>query len=134
VILGLGIDLCEVDRVARLLQKDRQRFLRRVFLEGESEFCEARRRPEIHYAARLAAKEAFLKAVGRGWSLGWQEVEIIRESSGKPALVLSGGAEEVTSRRGVRKIHLTLTHTASLAAAVVVLEGNPGRSPEGGGR
>jgi holo-[acyl-carrier protein] synthase len=123
VILGIGVDLCEVDRVDRLLQKDRARFLRRVFGRREASYCEARRRPAMHFAARLAAKEAFLKAVGSGWRLGWQQVEVARGPSGRPGLVLSGRAADVVKRRGVTRSHLTLTHTAGLAVAVVILEG-----------
>ncbi len=134
MILGIGIDLCEVERVRRLLEKDRERFVRRVFLEGESAYCEGRRRPAIHYAARFAAKEAFLKAVGTGWLLGWRQVEVVRGPSGRPELSVSGRAAEVLARRRVRRIHLTLTHTAETGAAVVVLEGEGESGREGGAR
>lgn len=132
MILGIGIDLCEVDRVERLLEKDRPRFLRRVFGDGESAYCSARRRPAVHFAARLAAKEAFLKAVGRGWSLGWRQVEVVRGGSGKPDLALTGRAAEVAARRGVTRIHLTLTHTRDSAVAVVILEGYAEWAPPAG--
>ena len=125
MILGIGLDLCEVGRIRRLLEKDRVRFVRRVYRESEIAYCDARRHPEIHYAARFAAKEAFLKAMGHGWRLGWTQVEVVRTSSGKPDLRLSGKAAEVAMRRGVRTVHLTLTHTPETAAAVIVLEGNP---------
>ncbi len=124
MILGIGIDLCEVDRVRRLLEKDRERFVRRVFREGERDYCDARRYPAIHYAARFAAKEAFLKAVGTGWRLGWRQVEVVRGPSGRPELALCGRAAEIAARRRFRRIHVTLTHTAGIAAAVVVLEGD----------
>jgi len=130
VILGIGLDLCEVGRIRRLLEKDRARFVRRVYREAEIAYCDARRKPEIHYAARFAAKEAFLKALGRGWRLGWTQVEVVRTPSGKPDLRLSGKAAEVAARRGVSQVHLTLTHTAETAAAVIVLEGNPGGKEE----
>jgi holo-[acyl-carrier protein] synthase len=125
VILGLGMDLCEVDRIQRLLDRDRTRFVRRVFLKGESAYCDARRRPAMHYAARFAAKEAFMKAVGTGWRLGWWQVEVVRGASGKPELAVSGRARLVLAGRGVRRIHLSLTHTGQTAAATVVLEGEP---------
>ena len=125
MILGIGIDLCEVDRIRALLGKDKQRFVRRVYQPREIAYCDARRRPEIHYAARFAAKEAFLKAVGAGWRLGWMQLEVVRAPSGKPDLVLTGKAAEIAARRGVLTMHLTLTHTADTAAAVVVLEGRP---------
>jgi holo-[acyl-carrier protein] synthase len=123
VILGIGLDLCEVERVRRLLEKDHDRFVRRVFRPSEIAYCEDRRRPEQHYAARFAAKEAFLKALGRGWRLGWTQLEVVRSASGKPGLTLHGKAREAASRRGVRQAHLTLTHSLDTAAAVVILEG-----------
>ena len=130
MILGIGLDLCEVGRIRRLLEKDRARFVRRVYRESEIAYCDARRRPEIHYAARFAAKEAFLKALGRGWRLGWTQVEVVRSASGKPDLLLTGKAAEAAARRGVRQVHLTLTHTPETAAAVIVLEGSPGGDKE----
>jgi len=124
MILGIGLDLCEVGRIRRLLEKDRGRFVRRVYREAEIAYCDARRKPEIHYAARFAAKEAFLKALGRGWRLGWTQVEVVRTASGKPDLLLTGKAAEAAESRGVRHVHLTLTHTPETAAAVIVLEGD----------
>jgi len=123
VILGLGMDLCEIDRIQRLLENDRDRFVRRIYTQGEAAYCAARRKPPAHFAARFAAKEAFLKALGKGWRLGWTQVEVVRGSSGKPDLFLTGKAAEAAARRGVRRIHLALTHTRETAAAVVVLEG-----------
>ncbi|MCI0658498.1 MAG: holo-ACP synthase [Acidobacteria bacterium] len=131
MILGIGLDLCEVGRIRRLLEKDRDRFIRRVYREPEIAYCDARRKPEIHYAARFAAKEAFLKALGRGWRLGWTQVEVVRTASGKPDLLLTGKAAEAAKRRGVHHVHLTLTHTPDTAAAFIVLEGNPGGGKEG---
>ena len=130
MILGIGIDLCEVGRVERLLESDRERFVRRIFGDRERDYCDSRRRPAINYAARFAAKEAFLKALGTGWRLGWRQVEVVRGPSGRPDLSLSGPAAAAAAHRGVRRIHLTLTHTAEIAAAVVVLEGDP--PPTGG--
>ena len=122
--------MCEVGRIRRLLEKDRGRFVRRVYREAEIAYCDARRKPEIHYAARFAAKEAFLKALGRGWRLGWTQIEVVRTASGKPDLLLTGKAAEAAARRGVRQVHLTLTHTADTAAALIVLEGNHGGGKE----
>ena len=132
MILGIGLDLCEVERIRRLLEKDRDRFVRRVYRRAEIAYCDARRRPELHYAARFAAKEAFFKALGGGWRLGWTQVEVARNPWGKPDLVPDGKAAEAASRRGVRRIHLTLTHTSETAAAVVVLEGESGGGEEEG--
>ena len=131
MILGIGMDLCEVERILRLLEKDRERFVHRVFLDGECAYCDGRRLPAMHYAARFAAKEAFLKAVGAGWRLGWRQLEVVRHPSGRPDLSVSGPAAEILRDRRVRRIHLSLTHTRDMAAAVVVLEGEAGASPGG---
>lgn len=132
MILGIGMDLCEVERIRRLLDKDRDRFVRRVFRKEETAYCEARRRPALHFAARFAAKEAFLKSLGEGWRLGWTQVGVVRGPSGRPSLSLTGAAGRAAQSRGVLRIHLTLTHTAETAAAVVVLEGEPRDSGTGG--
>ena len=123
MILGVGIALCEMNRIRGLLEKDSDRFVRRIYRQGEAAYCRGKRHPEMHFAARFAAKEAFLKALGRGWRLGWTQLEVVRSESGKPKLVLSGRAAEEADRRRVTRIHLTLTHTADTAAAVVILEG-----------
>jgi holo-[acyl-carrier protein] synthase len=134
LILGIGIDVCEVDRIRELLEKDRSRFVRRVFLDGECSYCDLRRRPAMHYAARFAAKEAFLKAVGSGWRLGWRQLEVVRQASGRPGLSVTGAAAQVLRERKVRRVLLTLTHTRATAAAVVVLEGDEGDGPAGEAR
>jgi len=124
VALLLGIDLTEVGRVARILERWNGRFLERVFLPGE--LRRGRRHPRAfaeHVAGRFAAKEAAMKALGTGWrGIAFREIVIERDPSGKPRLRLLGRALERARRLGVRETELSITHTADLAAAVVALQ------------
>jgi len=132
VIAGVGIDLVEVRRIDRLLQKWGDRFTGRFFALGESAYCGAKARPAIHYAARFAAKESFLKSLGIGLGMGvhLREIEVSRDRRGKPALVLHGKAVSMLRERGITAVHLSLTHTADHAAAVVVLETGTAKKTE----
>lgn len=125
MILGLGMDLVEVARIRRLREGRGERFLRRVFTEGELAACLARRLPDPGLAARFAAKEAGMKALGTGWGqgVGWHDLEVEGAGDGPPRLGLQGGARAVAERLGVARVHLSLTHDAGVAGAVVVLEG-----------
>ena len=130
MILGLGIDVVEVERIRRLVGEEArtgtaERFLLRCFTEGERRFCDARADRATPYAARFAAKEAASKALGAPAGIHWTDVEVERED-GAPRLRLSGVAERVARERGVSHVHLSLTHDAGVAAAVVVLEGGHG--------
>ncbi len=134
MILGLGIDVVEVARIARLIGVDggagtapatAERFLARCFTDGERRFCDARADRATAYAARFAAKEAVSKALGVPAGIGFQDAEVER-GEGAPVLRLSGVAEEAARARGVSRVHLSLTHDAGVAAAVVVLEGGDG--------
>jgi holo-[acyl-carrier protein] synthase len=127
VILGVGLDVVEVARIRRLVGTDAaeetaRRFLARCFTDGERRFCDARADRATPYAARFAAKEAASKALGAPAGIHWTDVEVLREA-GAPGLRLSGVAERVARERGVTRIHLSITHDAGIAAAVVVLEG-----------
>jgi holo-[acyl-carrier protein] synthase len=127
MILGLGIDVVEVDRIRRLVGPEArtgtaERFLARCFTEGERRFCDARADRATPYAARFAVKEAASKALGAPPGIRWVDVEVEREE-GAPRLRFSGIAEEAARRRGVTRVHLSITHDAGIAAAVVVLEG-----------
>lgn len=125
MILGTGVDLAEVDRLRRAIERFGERFLRRVFTPAEIAYVERRGSRYQRYAARFAAKEAGMKAIGTGWRQGvrWQDFEVANLSSGKPTLKLHGAAAQVAARQGVRSIALSLTHTAELGMAFVVLEG-----------
>ena len=123
MILGLGIDLVETERLAQALART-QGFEARVFTEGESADCAARGDRVQALAARFAAKEACLKALGTGWAqgLGFRQVEVVREDGGPPRLKLHGAAAERAASMGVTRIHVSLSHQPGAAAAVVVLE------------
>lgn len=125
-IIGIGIDVIEVERIDDALEEFGERFLDRVFTAGEQAYCGQQRRPAIHYAARWAAKEAVSKAFGTGIGaeLGWIEIEILRRDSGEPELVLHGGAREHASELGVKEIKISLTHAKHYAAANAVVLGD----------
>jgi holo-[acyl-carrier protein] synthase len=122
MILGLGIDLCPISRMARMLGRYGEHLERRLFTEGERAHAHARGNPAEHFAARFAAKEAALKALGVPSGLRWHELEII--ASGRaPSLRFSGAAAAAAARLGVRNTHVSLSHAGDSALAVVVLEG-----------
>ena len=123
MILGTGIDIIEVERIALRVGKDNG-FKELVFSKDEMIYCDAKASPFEHYAARFAAKEAFLKAVGRGWASGlqWHEIEIVNDSNGKPALRVTGTTEKMLEPMGIRIIHVSLSHLKSMATAIVILE------------
>lgn len=125
MILGLGMDVVEVGRIARLLEGPAGRaasFLARCFTSAERAFCDARRDRATAYAARFAAKEAAVKALGAPRGVSWQDFEVTRVEGRAPSLALSGRAATAASRLGVVRAHLTITHDGGVAAAVVVLE------------
>ena len=126
MIFGIGIDTIEVPRIAKSISIYNEQFLQRVFSEDETAYCRSRRFSAEHFAARFAAKEAFAKAIGTGIRRGfiWKEVEVQKEYSGKPILVLRGSMiEKVLAIVGNRyHIQLSLTHTKDLAEAIVIIE------------
>lgn len=126
MIIGTGLDLVEIRRVAALLERHGPDRLRRVFGEAELAHCLGRADPAAGLAARFAAKEAFYKALGTGVGRagGWTDVEVVSEPGGRPRLRLAGRAARSAERAGVARVHLSLTHTGALAAAQVVLEGH----------
>ena len=127
MMLGVGVDVCEIARLERALGgRASPRFRTRTFTDAEVAYCEGRRRTSAQsYAATFAAKEAVLKALGTGWAegLGWHDVEVVRDRRGAPGVVLHGAALALARRRGTRRVHLTLSHGGGLAVAVVVVEG-----------
>ncbi len=124
MILGTGVDLAEVARIRASIERYGDRFTRRVFTEGEIAYVERKANKYERYAARFAAKEAGMKAIGTGWSSGvrWQDLEVANLPSGRPTLALHGAAGEIAARLGVKAVHLSLTHTSGQALAYVVLE------------
>jgi len=122
MIVGVGLDLAEIPRVARLIARWGDRFRGKLFTAGERAYAEARAHPAHHYAARFAAKEAALKALGVPAGLRWHDLEVVKEGGRPPRLALHGAARAAADALGVGAVHLTLTHAADLAAAVVILE------------
>jgi holo-[acyl-carrier protein] synthase len=125
-IVGLGIDATEVDRIAATVQRYGERFLTRIYTEGEIAYCRRHRDPVPSLAARFAAKEAAMKALGTGHTQGvlWRDVEVVRRG-GPPQLRLHGGALRRFEAIGARSSLLTLTHARDLAIAQVLLLGSP---------
>jgi holo-[acyl-carrier protein] synthase len=123
MIIGTGIDIIEVERIAHRVGRDTG-FREFVFSIREMQYCDSKASPFEHYAARFAAKEAFLKAIGKGWGRGLSlnEIEIINEGNGRPYLQLSGQTESELAPLGIRIIHVSLSHLKSMATAVVILE------------
>ncbi|MHB1341211.1 MAG: holo-ACP synthase [Coriobacteriia bacterium] len=133
VITGLGVDIVEIDRMRTALARH-PRMRERIFSAEERAYCDRRNKPEIHYAMRFAAKEAVLKALGRGFSGGirFTDVEVGRDERGRPVPRLSGRAAEVAAEAGVVEMHLSLsfTHANAVASAVAVTEQMRPRRPE----
>jgi holo-[acyl-carrier protein] synthase len=124
VITGLGVDIVEIDRMREALER-RPRLKERLFSAEERAYCEKRSRPAVHYALRFAAKEAVLKALGTGFrGMRFTDVEVVRETSGRPVPRLSGRAAERAEELGVVEMHLSLsfTHSTAVASAVAITE------------
>lgn len=125
MIVGMGIDVAEVKRIASVIESQRERFLRRVFTLDEVAYCEQFKNKYERYAGRFAAKEAAMKALGTGWSRGvrWVDVEVIRQRGRRPTLELRGEAKKIADKLGVKNIAVSITHTAEQAIAHVIFEG-----------
>jgi len=125
MLIGTGVDLIEVERIAHSIERFGERFLRRVYTDHEIAYCRGRRVSAESFAARFAAKEAGAKALGTGISRGvtWNEFQVARNPGGRPILELRGRAALLATELGVRAISLSLTHTSGLAMATVVMEG-----------
>jgi len=124
MIVGTGVDLAEVPRIRASIERFGARFVERVYTPDEIAYVERKANKYERYAARFAAKEAGMKAIGTGWRLGvrWQDFEVANLRSGKPTLRLHGVAARVAEKLGVRNIALSLTHTKELGMAHVILE------------
>ncbi len=124
MIVGTGIDIIEVSRVAASIERFGRRFLERVFTAAEIRYCESKVNKMERYAARFAAKEAALKAIGTGWRRGvaWRDVEVGHEPGGRPTIMFSGRAAEFAARIGMRHAAVSVSHTREYAVAQVILE------------
>lgn len=131
MIVGIGVDMVDVDRMKAAIERRGNRFVERAFTKNEAAYCLRSQCPERRFAGRFAAKEAVMKALGRGWFLGmpFKEIEITRnegpEGYGRPGVVLTGKTAERAARIGVVNIHLSITHEHRAAIAFVVLEAAP---------
>lgn len=123
MIIGTGIDIIEVDRVAKRIEKDNG-FKEKVFSPAEIAFCESNANKAEHYAARFAAKEAFLKATGLGLTAGFDlfEIETVSDDLGKPSLILHGSFHQQAKTFQWNKIHLSISHVSAMACAMVIIE------------
>jgi holo-[acyl-carrier protein] synthase len=124
MILGTGVDVVEIARFRKAMERSKDRFVQRIFTSGEQAFCNAHKDPVPHFAARFAAKEALFKALGTGWARGitWQDAEVLRAESGAPSMMLHGEAKKLAAIKGAHAAHLSLSHSENLAVATVILE------------
>jgi holo-[acyl-carrier protein] synthase len=124
MIIGTGVDIAEVSRIRDSIERFGDRFLQRIFTAGEVRYCEGKANRCERYAARFAAKEAGMKALGTGWSRGvrWREIEVVRPKGQRPTLQFHGEAAAIAAKLGTKNIALSLTHTSEQALAQVILE------------
>ena len=125
MIIGTGVDIAEVARIRDSIERLGDRFLHRVFTEGEINYCQRRANRFESYAARFAAKEAGMKALGTGWSHGvrWRDIEVVRAKGQRPTIQFHGAAAAIAAKIGTKNIALSITHTSEQALAHVILEG-----------
>ena len=118
-VFGIGIDVVEVQRIAAAIERHGEPFLAKLFTPSEREYCESRKNPAIHFAARFAAKEAVSKALGTGigGNAGLLEMEIVHDASGAPKILLSGAAERFTRENQITEAQISITHAREYAAA-----------------
>jgi holo-[acyl-carrier protein] synthase len=124
MIVGTGIDITEVPRIAEAIERHGERFLRRIYTENEISYCDSKANRIERYAARFAAKEAAMKALGTGWNHGvrWRDVEVCRQPGGRPTVVFHGKAAAFFTKLGASHSALSLSHTTEQAIAQVILE------------
>lgn len=124
-VVGIGVDLAVITRIRQMVERWDERFLRRVFTDEEIAYCQRRRDPAQHFAARFAAKEATLKALGTGLSMGvrWRELEVRRERGQAPTMELSGRSRALARAKGGERVLLSLTHDGDYAMAQAMLLG-----------
>lgn len=124
MIVGLGLDIAEIDRIEAAINRHGVPFLERLFTPAEASYCEQHKNRFERYAGRFAAKEAAMKALGTGWSRGvrWRDIEVARQPSGRPTLRLAGVARKIADGLGVKNISLSITHSGNFALAQVIFE------------
>lgn len=131
MIIGLGTDIVEIDRIESMIERHDDAFLDRVFTPAERGYCGSKKLAAQHYAGRWAAKEAAMKALGTGFipGVGWQDFEILRQQSGAPRLTLSGGAADRAHSLGIAEILVTMSHCRRYATATAIAVGDTGITP-----
>lgn len=124
MIVSIGVDSIAIQRIDDLWQRSGDRFLARVFTERERDYCLGKHHPAESFAARFCAKEAIMKCLGTGWSLGiaFHQIEVVRDERGAVGVQLHGFAAELAQQRGIQRIHLSLTHTGEQATAFAIAE------------
>ncbi len=124
MIAGIGVDLCEVERMELAIRRHGERLLNRIYTVAERRYCESKPNRMERFAGRFAAKEAAMKAIGTGWSrgVGWRDFEVARAASGQPVMLFHGAAGRIAAELGVTRALVSITHIRSLAMAQVVLE------------
>jgi holo-[acyl-carrier protein] synthase len=124
MIIGTGVDVVEIMRFRKVMERLKERFILRVFTPGEQQFCNGHRDPVPHFAVRFAAKEALFKALGTGWAKGvtWLDAEVQRERQDAPTMILHGEALRLSEAKGAQRVHLSLSHSENWAIATVILE------------
>lgn len=124
MIIGTGVDICEVARIGQSIERFGQRFLERVFTPDEIRYCQSKKNSIERFAARFAAKEAATKALGTGINLGvsWTSIEVSHAPGGRPILRLTGNSALIAEKLGAKRISLSMTHTETIAMATVILE------------
>ncbi len=124
MIVGLGLDVAEIDRIEAAITRHGDAFVGRIYTDAEVSYCRRFRNSAERFAGRFAAKEAAMKALGTGWRHGvrWRDIEVLRQPGGKPTLRLAGVAAEFAAKLGVKSISMTITHSGNLAIAQVIFE------------
>jgi holo-[acyl-carrier protein] synthase len=124
MIVGTGIDIAEVPRIRQAIERFGARFISRIYTPGEIRYCQSKANSVERFAARFAAKEAAMKALGTGWNHGvrWRDCEVTRKPGSRPTLIFHGKAGQIAAKLGARNVSLSLTHTKEQAMAQVILE------------
>ncbi len=130
-VIGIGTDITECLRIARMIERHAELFLQRVYTPKEIEYCQSRKQSTQHFTGRWAAKEALLKALGTGWRKGisWRDLEILNEPSGRPIVGIAGGAKEVVQQLGICTLEVSISHCRTHATAFAIAMG-PGRKED----
>lgn len=124
-IIGIGTDITECLRIARMIERHGEAFIARVYTPEEIRYCQSRKQSTQHFTGRWAAKEAVLKALGTGWRRGisWRDIEVLNETGGKPLVMLTGGAREVAEQLGITEMLVTISHCHTHATAYALAAG-----------